>query len=213
NISSFLILLVNKCVHCNGDHVSNSLKCPIVKSFRAELTKKLLSSNRMSSSYGLTNTNINNTYSYDTTAFPVLPRPQQPSPYAFINNTMMNKIDELISSVRKVYDTLEQFSKKNDEFELFMNNKIKNDEILSTKIDHLIDNDEEFKKNITQHEIKITRHENIFIKLILPMLDEISKYLSVINTDKKGGTLDADFQAIINRMRVQLENVTQNKKF
>ncbi|CAF1511537.1 unnamed protein product [Rotaria sordida] len=205
--------LVNKCVHCNGDHVSNSFKCPIVKNFRAELTKKLLFSNRMSSSYGSTNTNINNTYSYDATAFPVLPRPQQPSPYSITNNSMINKIDELISSVRKVNDTLEKFSKKNDEFELFMNNKIKNDEILSTKIDHLIENDVEFKKNIIQHEIKITRHENIFIKLILPMIDEISKYLSIINIDKKGGTLDADFQVTINRMRVQLENVTQNKNF
>ncbi|CAF1434935.1 unnamed protein product [Rotaria sordida] len=205
--------LVNKCVHCNGDHVSNSFKCPIVKNFRAELTKKLLFSNRMSLSYGSTNTNINNTYNYDATAFPVLPRPQQPSPYSITNNSMINKIDELISSVRKVNDTLEKFSKKNDEFELFMNNKIKNDEILSTKIDHLIENDVEFKKNIIQHEIKITRHENIFIKLILPMMDEISKYLSIINIDKKGGTLDADFQVTINRMRVQLENVTQNKNF
>ncbi|CAF4302519.1 unnamed protein product, partial [Rotaria magnacalcarata] len=37
---------VIKCIHCDGDHQSNALKCPIVKSYRATLTKKLLSANR-----------------------------------------------------------------------------------------------------------------------------------------------------------------------
>ncbi|CAF1636464.1 unnamed protein product, partial [Didymodactylos carnosus] len=31
--------MVSKCIHCDGDHNSNALKCPVVKNFRAELTK------------------------------------------------------------------------------------------------------------------------------------------------------------------------------
>jgi hypothetical protein len=34
---------VVKCVHCGGAHKSNDTKCPIVKDYRAALTKSLLS--------------------------------------------------------------------------------------------------------------------------------------------------------------------------
>ncbi|CAF4903843.1 unnamed protein product, partial [Rotaria sp. Silwood2] len=38
------------CKHCNGNHLSNPMKCPIIKTFRAELTKKILNTNVRSSS-------------------------------------------------------------------------------------------------------------------------------------------------------------------
>ncbi len=36
---------IDKCIHCQQNHKCNSLKFPVVKSFRAELTKKLLNFN------------------------------------------------------------------------------------------------------------------------------------------------------------------------
>ena len=36
---------VNRCIHCDGDHVSNSQRCPVVKEFRSVLTKQLLGRN------------------------------------------------------------------------------------------------------------------------------------------------------------------------
>ncbi|CAF1400032.1 unnamed protein product [Rotaria magnacalcarata] len=32
-----------QCIHCQGNHKSNDMKCPVVKQFRADLTKQLLS--------------------------------------------------------------------------------------------------------------------------------------------------------------------------
>ena len=42
---------VPACKHCKGDHLSNSLKCPVIRSFRAELTRKLLNSNTSAYDY------------------------------------------------------------------------------------------------------------------------------------------------------------------
>ena len=36
---------IEKCIHCNENHKSSSLKCSVVKNYRAELTRKLLQQN------------------------------------------------------------------------------------------------------------------------------------------------------------------------
>ncbi|CAF2811229.1 unnamed protein product [Rotaria sp. Silwood2] len=41
---------IEKCIHCEQNHKSNSLKCKVVKSFRSESTRKLLSPNNRSTS-------------------------------------------------------------------------------------------------------------------------------------------------------------------
>ena len=48
---------------------------------------------------------------------------------------------------------------------------------------------------------------------MFPLLDEISLFLSNLNIDKYGKTLDADFKAKINRWRAQLNNVRTSKDF
>ncbi|UJR07404.1 hypothetical protein I4U23_011690 [Adineta vaga] len=51
-----------KCKHCNGDHMSNDMRCPTVKQFRADLTKHLLTpasqANPIINHYDLTATNF-----------------------------------------------------------------------------------------------------------------------------------------------------------
>ena len=94
-----------------------------------------------------------------------------------------------------------------------MNDKIINDEIISNKIENVIKHNNNQATNIAQHEIKITRYENVFMKIVFPFLDEILLFLSNTNIDKHGGTLDADFKAKINRMRAQLNNARTSKDF
>ncbi|CAF4525179.1 unnamed protein product, partial [Didymodactylos carnosus] len=113
-------------------------------------------------------------------------------------------MEELIGSMRKVNSTLERIAKKNDEFEQFMDDRIKHDEIISKKIVQLTENDNDLKKIGAQHEIKIIHYENLFTKLVMPILDEILKLLLTVNTDKTGGSSNAEFKVTINRMRAQL---------
>ncbi|CAF2119416.1 unnamed protein product [Rotaria magnacalcarata] len=104
---------VIKCIHCDGDHQSNALKCPIVKSYRATLTKKLLSANRPppppSAWSNNNNGNINNNtnYQHNWADYPQLPPPQKQNiPYSTASNEMINKIGELIGSMQKINDVL-----------------------------------------------------------------------------------------------------------
>ncbi|CAF4762426.1 unnamed protein product, partial [Rotaria socialis] len=213
---------VIKCIHCDGDHHSNALKCPIVKSYRSTLTKKLLSVNRpppppsawSNNNNNNGNANINNNYQHNWSDYPQLPPPQQQNiPYSAVSNEMINKIGELIGSMQKFNDTLKRIEKKNQDFEQFIVDSKNNDASLFKKLDQLNEKDKDYKKVHTQHDIKLTRHENVFTKLVLPMLDEIAKFMVNINVDINRGVLNADFQVTINRMRAQLNNVSLNKDF
>ncbi|CAF1291804.1 unnamed protein product [Adineta steineri] len=215
-----------RCKHCNGNHMSNDTKCPSVKQFRASLTKYLLAPAM------LANPQLNNG-TLSTANFPPLNPSQSSStykqhdpthlttlsnPYHWSNNTatsnsLANKIDDLINSMNQVNRVLEKMVNKNDQFEQFMNDKKINDELVSNKIDELIKNDNNIRLITAQHEIKITRHENIFMKLVIPVLEEISSFLSNINVGKKGDTLDADFNSTIKRIRAQLNNAKTSKEY
>lgn len=92
-----------------------------------------------------------------------------------------------------------------------MNEKSANDKVISKKMDELITTNNTSKINVAQHEIKVTRHDNIFLKLIFLISDEISTFLLHINLCKQNDTLDADFKVKINRMTAQLNNAKVNK--
>lgn len=66
--------LICKCIHCGGDHYSNALKCPVVKNFRAELTKRLFCMKITATHPPTSQSSINSTnYSYEPANFPPLP--------------------------------------------------------------------------------------------------------------------------------------------
>ena len=94
-----------------------------------------------------------------------------------------------------------------------MKDKTISDEVISSKLDDVITNNINVKLVATQHEIKLTRHENLFMKLIIPTLEEMATFLSNLNVGKHSGTLDADFKVLINRMRAQLNNAKKSKDF
>ncbi|CAF3215296.1 unnamed protein product [Rotaria sp. Silwood2] len=207
-----------QCIHCQGNHMSNDMQCPKVKQFRADLTKFLLSpaiqANHQDNYLNLNSTNfppLNSAQRH--TIFNQNSNSNHGSPNTGSNNPIINKIDTLINSMNQVNVMLDKMVDKNHQFEQFMKDKNINDDIVSKKVDELISNDNSIKQNVIQHEIKITRYENILIKLIFPILDEISFFLSNINVGKHNGTLHADFKVKINRMRAQLNNARTDKDF
>jgi hypothetical protein len=93
---------IEKCIHCKQNHKSSSLKYPIIKSFRAELTRKTLHSNNLPvHDANSTNKGYVLNYSY----FPHLFAPKSPSS-SLLNNPMLSKLDELINKLSEVKNQL-----------------------------------------------------------------------------------------------------------
>ncbi len=104
---------IEKSIHCQQSHKSNSLKCPMVKSFRSELIRKLLHLNNRPPPTA-SNNNIENCV-YDIANFPPLTSPQ-----ALAKNPVMNKFGDLIGKMTEVKDHLTKLALQHDKFEQFM---------------------------------------------------------------------------------------------
>ncbi|CAF4346147.1 unnamed protein product, partial [Rotaria sp. Silwood2] len=183
---------IEKCVHCGQNHKSNSLKCQVVKSFRSELTRKLLSPNNRSTS-STTNTlnNMSNSnFKYSSSDFPPMPMPQ------FVptnpNNTMLTKLDGLLGKITEVNNHLSNVELKYNNFEQFMIEKKESDLLIKENINLLSKQSVAFKKDLVHHSLLIERHENLFMKLIVPMFEDLFGLIASQNQDKKGNILDPD---------------------
>jgi hypothetical protein len=197
---------IDKCIHCQQNHKSNSLKCPVVKSFRAELTKKLLNLNHHPAPTASMN-NIKN-FVYDATNFPPLPAPQ-----AFENNPIMMKLNDLIGKISEVKDHLTNLTLKHDKFEQFMLEKIQNDEHIKESIDLLSKNALVLKKDVVQQNLLIERHDNLFSKLLFPMFEDLFAVIPAQNQDKRGNPLDADLKCKLERYLIQMKKAREGKHF
>jgi hypothetical protein len=91
---------IEKCIHCNQNHKSSSLKCPVIKSLRAELSRKVLHLNNQPAP----TTNITHkVFIFNSSHF--LPPPASKSSI-LANNPVLNKLDELIGKLSEVKDQL-----------------------------------------------------------------------------------------------------------
>lgn len=206
--------LICKCIHCGGDHFSNALKCPVVKNYRADLTKKLLGMKTSATYPPTSQSSINFTnYNYDPANFPPLPSAPRWSINSDNTNPMIMKFEELFTGMSKLNIALEKIVRKNDQLEQFLVDTSDKIDALSTKVNDLNTFNKNIEKVLSQHEVKLTRHDNLFSKLVLPMLDEISSFMASLNVGKHGSTLDADFKVKLSRMRAQLNNASQGKPF
>ncbi|CAF1169881.1 unnamed protein product [Adineta steineri] len=184
-----------KCVHCGGSHASNSLRCAVVKDYRAALTKKLLSTN--------TPANKNFNYVHDPAFYPSLQLPQGttlPSSYAASNQ----KIEELLSGMNEMKFMLNRLCSKEKEFNDFMVNKNKNDELMLEKIERIITNDKITKEACDNNDKLIKR-------LILPTLDLISNFLVQTNP-KATGNVVTEFKSQIQIKRALIDQIISGKK-
>ncbi|CAF0934419.1 unnamed protein product [Rotaria sordida] len=152
---------IEKCIHCEQNHKSNSLRCQVVKLFRSELTRKLLSSNNRSS-FSTTDTlnNMSNSnFKYSTSDFPPMPIPQflPTNP----NNTMLTKLDDLLGKITEVNNHLSNLELKYNNFEQFTAEKKENDLLVKENLNVLSKQSVEFKKDLVHHSLLIERHENL----------------------------------------------------
>ncbi|CAF2146604.1 unnamed protein product [Rotaria magnacalcarata] len=198
---------VEKCVHCGRNHKSSSLKCPVVKSFRAELTRKILQiDNQSSPDSRLLNKNV----IFNSTNFPPPPAPKSST---LLLNPMMVKLDELINKLPKVKDRLDKFEAKHDKFEQFIFDKNRNDETIIQNMNDMSNNYMILKKDVVQQNLFIERHENLFCKLLIPMLEDVFTFISAKNQNQKGNPLDAHLKCRINRYFIQMKKATEGKPF
>ncbi|CAF0913260.1 unnamed protein product [Rotaria sordida] len=202
---------IEKCVHCGQNHKSNSLRCHVVKSFKSELTRKLLSSNNRSSSSS-TNTlnNMNNSnFKYLSSDFPPMPMPQflPTNP----NNTMLTKLDDLLGKITEVNNHLSNLELKYNRFEQFMTEKKENDLLVKENLNLLSEQSVEFQKDLVHHSLLIERHENLFMKLIIPMFEDLFGLIASQNQDKKGNILDPDLKLKLERYLIQMKKIKEGK--
>ena len=67
------------------------------------------------------------------------------------------------------------------------------------------------RKDVSFHNIIIERHDHIFVKLIIPMLEDLSGLFNSFNVDKNGRIIDADLKSKMERYRAQLKKVKDVK--
>ncbi|CAF1186061.1 unnamed protein product [Adineta ricciae] len=191
---------VVKCIHCGEAHLSNSRRCPIVKDFRAALTKNILLTNRSTntSSY---NSNLN----HDPTHYPLLPPPPPGTSFPATYPPAHQKFDELLSGINEMKGMLGELCSKQNEFENFMKDKIKKDELIANKIEQLIESGKATKDSNDYN-------SNIIVKFVLPTLDLISQFLYHANL-KSTNDVDPDFKLQIELKRKIIDRIISGKQF
>ncbi|CAF1226174.1 unnamed protein product [Rotaria sp. Silwood1] len=197
---------IEKCIYCGQNHKSSSLKCPVVKSFRTELTRKILQLNNHSSPDMNSSKNI----ILNSTNFSPPPPPKSSTSSI---NPMMDKLDELINKLSEVKNHLANLEAKHDQFEQFILEKNRNDEIVTKKINDISNYHMDLKKNVVQHSLYIDRHENLFCKLLIPMFEDLFSFIAAQNCDKRGNPLDVDLKCKLNRYLVQMKKAIEDKQF
>ncbi|CAF3913491.1 unnamed protein product [Rotaria sp. Silwood2] len=172
---------IEKCIHCGLDHKSNSLKCHMVKSYRSELTRKLLSSNNHSSHVsqnGMIDLNKNVNIVYNNSHFPGLPVAQNSS-----SNHMLNKLDNLLAQIAEVNVHLSNLKVKNDKIEQITLAKNDSDILIKENLNLLAKQSMELKKS----------------------------FITIQNCDSNGRTLDADLKLKLERYLIQMKKAKEAK--
>jgi len=132
---------VDKCIHCKQNHKSSSLKCPVIKQFRADLTRKIL---HLNNNPVHNHNDATKGYTFNPSMFPPPSAPQSSS--SFLNNPVINKLDELINKISDVNNQLANLEAKHDKFEQFMSMKNQSDENLKADVMNISLNHDNLKK-------------------------------------------------------------------
>ncbi|CAF3535786.1 unnamed protein product [Rotaria socialis] len=168
-----------KCKHCNGDYTSNSMKCPVVKSFRADLTRKILSNSNSINRPLLptVSTKSNNGFHFNPPNFPALNKGWSQS-----DSPMMSKLNDLLTGLANVNTTLSKLYETNTKFEKFMADKNIHDIELSKEVESLKLHNTKLEEDMRELNSKTDQHADLlkqvnqfFKRLLLPAMDGILK--------------------------------------
>ncbi|CAF4029044.1 unnamed protein product, partial [Adineta steineri] len=218
NMKNHICSKIEKCTHCQSNHKSSSLKCPVVKAYRTELTRKLLHLNNPPAATVDIN-NIMQNYMYKSSNFTPPPVSYASALNSTINSTinpminpMMKKLDELMNTMSDMKNQLASFEVKQNTIEQFIIAKQEGDDLIKQNLDALAKNQFDMKKEVTHYGLSIDRHENLFMKLSIPIFQDVFTFISSLNQDKKGNTLDTVLKSKIERYLMQMKNVQVGKK-
>ncbi|CAF5132485.1 unnamed protein product, partial [Rotaria magnacalcarata] len=126
-----------------------------------------------------------------------------------INNNMLNKMDDLLGKITELNNHLTNLELKYSKFEQFMIEKNTSDLSVKQNVNLLSQHSTDYKKELVHHSILIERHENVFMKLIIPMFEDLFELISSQNQDKKGNILDADLKVKLERYLIQMKKVKE----
>ncbi|CAF4035626.1 unnamed protein product, partial [Adineta steineri] len=213
NMKNHICSKIEKCTHCQSNHKSSSLKCPVVKAYRAELTRKLLHLNNPPAATVDIN-NIMQNYVYKSSNFSPPPVSYASAINSTINpmiNPMMKKLDELMNTMSEMKNQLASFEVKQNTIEQFIIAKQEGDDLIKQNLDALAQNQLDMKKDVIHHGLFIDRHENLFMNLLLPMFQDVFIFISSLNKDKKGNTLDTDLKDKIECYLKQMNKVKEGE--
>ncbi|CAF3872971.1 unnamed protein product, partial [Rotaria sp. Silwood1] len=203
-----------KCIHCNGDHLSNSMKCPIVKSFRDALTKNLMNNKNDNPSFpssSSTNTTTNNNkFHHTTTDFPRLL-----APWSTSGNSLDSKLNVLLSGLTQANETLSKLCESNKHFQQFIIEKNERDQKIIKELDNIKSSNSSMeadllllKEKYQDFDKSMKTQDVMFKQFLFPMLDDILKFIGEMNVGAGGRTLDADLKSNFERFRTQMSNAT-----
>jgi hypothetical protein len=136
-----------------------------------------------------------------------------PAPQFLTNNPMMVKLDDLLEKMSEVNVHLSSLELKHDKFEQFMMEKNESDSLIKENFNLLSNQSVELKKDVVHHSLLIQQHENMFIKLIIPMFEDLFRLIAMQNHDRKGNPLDADLKIKLERYLIQMKKAKEGKQF
>lgn len=165
----------------------------IIKQYRANLTKMLLSS---------PSSKPFNKHQITTADFPPLPHPHNTSIYGYNrpmveHNGIVSKLDQILDSMHNINNVIGDLNKRTDKIEDWLSNK--------KKFDSQMDNDMKAQKlNSVRLEGELKQQGKIIETIIMPILDDMMTLLLELNV-KNGRTLNADFKSRCNVWKSELK--------
>ncbi|CAF1246698.1 unnamed protein product [Rotaria sordida] len=141
--------------------------------------------------------------------FPPMPMPQFLPTNS--NNTMLTKLDDLLGKITEVNNHLSNLELKYNHFEQFMIEKKESDLLVKENLNLLSKQSVEFKKDLVRHSVLIERHKNLFMKLIVPMFEDLFGLIASQNQDKKGNILDPDLKLKLERYLIQMKKIKEGE--
>ncbi|CAF3001769.1 unnamed protein product [Rotaria sp. Silwood2] len=167
---------------CGGDHNSNDMKCKVIKQYRADLTKVLLSAPSRTF----------NKYLNSWSDFPPLPQPIKTN---FNKNNLptgdasgiMSKLDLILNSMNNINNIIGDLKQRTEQIEVWLNDKRKTDSKTENDIKAL-------QLSNIRHEGEVLQHAKLIEKMIFPVLDDMIILLMELNV-KDGKILNVDFKS------------------
>ncbi|CAF1378995.1 unnamed protein product, partial [Rotaria sordida] len=87
--------------------------------------------------------------------------------------------------------------------------KKENDLLVKENLNLLSKQSVEFKKDLVHQSLLIERHKNLFMKLIVPMFEDLFGLIASQNQDKKGNILDPDLKLKLERYLIQMTKIKE----